>query len=84
MKTLILSLATIAFSGTLFAAQAPTAPIIDSPAAFHTLDIAKVEYSTNLQGLCGVQMAQLRYQDHMSREHQLNYDVIGDGCPSDN
>ena len=84
MKTLVLTLASIAFSGNLFAAQTQTAPIIDSPAAFHRLDIAKVESSTDLQGLCGVQMAHLRYQDHMNREHQLNYDVIGDGCPSDN
>ncbi|WP_397452968.1 DUF2790 domain-containing protein [Pseudomonas sp. NA-150] len=84
MKTTLITLAALAFSGSLFAAQMPdTAPIIDQTGTLVHLDIAHVYSSTDLSVVCGVQPAKLVYQDHMGRTHQLDYEALG-RCPGDN
>ena len=84
MKTIFITLATLVFSGSLFAAQMPdTAPIIDQPGTLVHLDISHVDSNTDLSSVCGVQPAKLVYQDHLGRKHQLDYEALGQ-CPSEN
>ena len=81
MKLLILSLAALLTTGSVFAAD----PVIhDKTGFFVHLDVDKVLSSTDTYGQCGIVPARLHYLDHQGREHVLDYQVQGIGCPNDN
>lgn len=83
MKTLMTSLAALAFSAFAFnASAAQTQPLIhDKPGYFVHLDVAKVlNTSSDTSKKCGVQPAHMDYLDHQGHEHELNYQVYSDGC----
>jgi hypothetical protein len=86
MKLLAFGFAALLATGSAFAADtAPATEVIhDKTGFFVHLDVAKVLSSTDTYGQCGIVPAQLRYLDHQSREHVLDYQVQGIGCASDN
>ena len=86
MKLFILGFAALLATGSAFASDtAPDANVIhDKTGFFVHLDVAKVLSSTDTYGQCGIVPAQLKYLDSQDREHVLDYQVQGIGCPSDN
>ena len=83
MKLLILGVATLLATGSVFAAD-NTGVIHDATGAYVHLDVAKVLSSSDTGNQCGIVPAQLRYLDHQERLHVLDYQVQGTGCASDN
>lgn len=81
MKLFTLGFAALLATGSVFAAE----PVIhDKTGFFVQLDVANVLSSTDTYGQCGIVPAQLNYLDSQGREHVLDYQVQGIGCPSDN
>ncbi|WP_411379150.1 DUF2790 domain-containing protein [Pseudomonas sp. MPB26] len=81
MKLFTLGFAALLATGSVFAAE----PVIhDKTGFFVHLDVAKVLSSTDSYGECGVVPARLDYLDSQGREHVLDYQVLGNGCASDN
>ena len=83
MKLLILGVATLLATGSVFAAD-NTGVIHDATGAYVHLDVAKVLSSSDTGNQCGIVSAQLRYLDHQGRELVLDYQVQAIGCPNDN
>ena len=83
MKLLILGVATLLATGSVFAAD-NTGVLHDATGAYVHLDVAKVLSSTDTYGQCGIVPARLDYLDHQGREHVLDYQVQAIGCPNDN
>ncbi|NIL19785.1 DUF2790 domain-containing protein [Pseudomonas sp. AN3A02] len=85
MKLFILGFAALLATGSAFAGTtAATSVIHDTPGFFMHMDVAKVLSSTDTYGQCGIVPARLDYLDSQGREHLLDYQVQGIGCPNDN
>lgn len=85
MKLFILGFAALMATGSVFAADTAATPVIhDKTGFFIHLDVDKVLSSTNTYGQCGIVPSRLDYLDHQGREHVLDYQVQGIGCPNDN
>ena len=86
MKLFILGFAALLATGSAFADDmTPTTNVIhDKTGFFVHLDVDKVLSSTDTYGQCGIVPARLDYLDHQGREHVLDYQVQGTGCPNDN
>jgi len=85
MKLFILGFAALFATGSAFAdTTAATSVIHDKPGFFMHMDVAKVLSSTDTYGQCGIVPARLDYLDSQGREHVLDYQVQGIGCPNDN
>lgn len=83
MKTLMTTLAALAFTAFAFnASAAETQPVIhDQVSYFVHLDVAKVLSTSNdTSKECGVQPAHLDYLDHQGREHELDYQEWSNAC----
>ncbi|OLY75563.1 hypothetical protein AU074_22535 [Pseudomonas sp. ATCC PTA-122608] len=85
MKLFILGFAALLATGSAFAGTAAATSVIhDTPGFFMHMDVAKVLSSTDTYGQCGIVPARLDYLDSQGREHVLDYQVQGIGCPNDN
>ncbi|MDY7532209.1 DUF2790 domain-containing protein [Pseudomonas sp. Bout1] len=85
MKLFILGFAALVATGSAFAGTTAATSIIHDKAGFFMhMDVAKVLSSTDTYGQCGIVPARLDYLDSQGREHVLDYQVQGIGCPNDN
>ncbi|MBK5436689.1 DUF2790 domain-containing protein [Pseudomonas sp. TH32] len=85
MKLFILGFAALLATGSAFAGTTTATSVIhDTPGFFMHMDVAKVLSSTDTYGQCGIVPARLDYLDSQGREHVLDYQVQGIGCPNDN
>lgn len=85
MKTTLIALTLLTLSTVATAASANTqnqVPVENYTYATH-LDIAKVTHTPDMD-FCGVKPVQLGYIDHAGQSHNLRYQVVGNGCDSDN
>ena len=84
MKNLILAVAALLATGSVFASNMPDAAVIhDKPGFFTHLDVDKVLASTDISQRCGIVPAELKYLDHSGQTHVLDYQVEGSGCTND-
>ena len=47
------------------------------------LDVARVIASTEVADTCGVEPAQMVYEDRQGKQHTLEYLLVGNGCSGD-
>ncbi|RAU42637.1 DUF2790 domain-containing protein [Pseudomonas sp. RIT411] len=84
MKALLLGLFGLLATGSALAAPDHPVLIHDQPGFFVPLDVDRVVSQTDLSAQCGIVTARLDYLDHAGREHELDYQVFGNGCYNQN
>ncbi len=64
--------------------QQPAAPKVEEYNYSMHLDIARVISHSEVPNVCAVVPVQMTYEDHQGKRHTLEYEVMGNGCGSNN
>lgn len=65
-------------------ANQQTVPEVEEYTYSMHLDIARVISHSEVPNVCAVVPVQMTYEDHRGQRHTLEYEVMGNGCGSNN